>query len=227
MRRKRNLDSRLAAFEGLLLPLEPEELDHSVAGGEEDLLDCAEIFGREAPLELEIGCGKGRFICETAAMHPETNFLAVEKAKNVMVTACEHTAEAGLENVRFIALPAEYLLRYIRPQSVRKIYLNFSCPYPKGRFANRRLTHPKMLAIYRRILAPDGVIAQKTDNMHFFEYSLETLSQAGFGLRNVTLDLHSAPVEGDVMTEYEQKFSELGQPIYRLEAFVRKETDAQ
>ena len=227
MRRKKNLDRRISAFEGLLLPIELTEKNSSLIGDGSELLCFDELFGNDHPVELEIGCGKGRFICSLAAAHPERNFIAVEKTRNVMVTACETAASMQLDNVRFIALPAEYLLRYIPSRSIGRIYLNFSCPYPQESSANRRLTHPKMLAIYRKLLVEGGSIIQKTDNMRLFEYSLETLSQCGFALHNVSLDLHRNPVPDNIMTEYEQRFVELGNPIYRLEAVMTASGDKE
>lgn len=224
MRRKRNLEERLAGCSDVLLSLPLGPLDSSIDCGSDAWLDFRELFGNDNPVELEIGCGKGRFVCQMAANHPERNFIAVEKTKNVIVSACEQAQRMGLANVRFIPLPVEYLLRYIPPRSVGRIYLNFSCPYPKSSFANRRLTHPRMLDRYKVLMRDGGEIIQKTDNQMLFEFSIGTLSQAGFSLHDVTLDLHSKPVEDDVMTEYEQRFVELGQPIYRLIARLpRKE----
>ena len=128
--------------------------------------------------------------------------------------------EAGLSNVRFLKLGAEYLWRYLPTQSIGRLYLNFSCPFPKEKYRNHRLTAPRFLRIYKEILAPGADIWQKTDNMHFFEFSIENLTQNGFALRNVSLDLHHSDFVDSIMTEYEQRFCAQGLPIYRLEAYL-------
>ena len=168
-----------------------------------------------------MGCGKGRFACEFAALHPEYNVIAVEREANVIVSACELAQKMGLKNVRFIKCTAEYLERHIKPQSIEQIFLNFSCPFPKKKYACHRLTHHGFLEIYKRIMKPTAEIHQKTDNKKLFEFSLEELSQNGFALKNVSLDLHNSNFEGNIMTEYEQKFVEQGLPIYRLEAYIK------
>lgn len=184
-------------------------------------------FAKEQPLYLEIGCGKGRFAIEYAKQHPEINVLAVEKTANVLVTACEAAMTERLTNLYFIKCGAEYLERYLNPGTVSRIFLNFSCPYPKKSYANHRLTHKGFLEIYKRLMAPEAEIFQKTDNMQLFEFSVEQLSQSGFALKNISLDLHSSNSDAakeNIMTEYEQRFVGLGQPIYRLEAYLPDST---
>jgi tRNA (guanine-N7-)-methyltransferase len=155
-----------------------------------------------------------------ASLRPDVNFLAIEKTANVLVSACEKAMDAGLANVRFLKLSAEYLWRYLPEQSVDRLYLNFSCPFPKETYRNHRLTAPRFLRIYKRILKPGAAICQKTDNMHFFEFSIESFSQNGFALRNVSLDLHNSGDEDNIETEYERRFASQGMPIYRLEAYL-------
>ena len=170
---------------------------------------------------LEIGCGKGQFAREIAKRNPDKNFLAVEKSSNVIVDAAQMAIDEGIPNLRFARGEAEYLDCFIPEKSVECIYLNFSCPYPKNTYARHRLTYRAFLEIYRRILVDKGEIYQKTDNMHFFEFSLEEFSAANYGLKNISLDLHNSGFEGNIVTEYEKKFSDMGMPIYRLEAFVK------
>ena len=165
----------------------------------------------------EIGCGKGGFACEFAKRNPDLNIIAVEKVGNVIVAACEAARQAELKNIKFMKCNAEYLPCYIPAGSVSALYLNFSCPFPKKKYAKHRLTHPNFLKIYKQLLAPDAPICQKTDNMHFFEFSLESFSQSGFKLSNISLDLHASDFEGNIVTEYEKRFSDMGMPIYRLE----------
>ena len=218
MRRKRNLDARLEGCIGQLLPVFPEELDSSafIDGGE--YLDYSAIFGNGNPVEMEIGCGKGRFICELAASRPDTNFIAVERSENVLVTACERAMAEGLGNVRFLDMGAEYLDRYIPAGTIDRVYLNFSCPYPKGGYENRRLTNARFLALFARLLRDGEGIVQKTDNRHFFEYSITSLSREGWLINEITLDLHAESCPDNIVTKYEQKFAETGKPIYRLRA---------
>lgn len=218
MRKKKYLDERLDAVKSFILDTDRDERDFEKAVQIKEYFDFGEIFGNENPVHLEIGCGKGQFVYEMAARCPDVNFIAVEKDRNVIVAAVEKIERAGLTNVRFISGCAEYLPRFIPEHSVERIYLNFSCPFPKEKYRKHRLTHSFFLKIYRQLLAEGGDIHQKTDNMHFFEFSLQEFSAEGFKLGNVSLDLHNSGFEGNIVTEYEKRFSDLGQPIYRLEA---------
>lgn len=220
MRRKNNLEQRLEACGDRIIYMDRDVLDFSVKD-DKDIIDIAGIFGNDRPVELEIGCGKGQFIKELAKREPEKNFLAVELSSNVIVDAAESIISEGIENVRFMRGNARYLDCFLPEDSIGRIYLNFSCPYPKNTYANHRLTHADFLEIYKRLMKKGGEIHQKTDNMHFFEFSLEQFSQNGFGLKNVSLDLHKSDFEGNIVTEYEKRFSDQGFPIYRLEAYIR------
>ena len=221
MRRKRNLDQRLADCKDKLFEIITDELNFEKAIQNKEYLDFDKIFGNGNPTVLEIGCGKGKFACEYAKTHPEQNVIAVEKYGNVIVEACERAIEDGIDNLYFIKGNAEYLPKYIKDGSVERIFLNFSCPFPKNKYAIHRLTHHRFLSIYRLLLCEGGEIHQKTDNMHFFEFSIEEFSQNGFALKNVSLDLHRSGFEDNIMTEYEARFSSMGMPIYRLEAYIK------
>lgn len=223
MRRKARLDERLAACEasGKLLILNVDDRHFQRAVVEKEYLDFEGLFGNKNPVVLEIGAGKGQFCCELANREPNINIVAVEKSSNVIVDAAEKAISLGLPNLVLLRCDAEYLEKYIPEKSVARIYLNFSCPFPKKSYAPHRLTHRKFLEIYKKILADGGEIHQKTDNREFFEFSVEELSQSGFALKNVSLDLHNSGFEGNIVTEYEQKFTEMGMPIYRLEAYIR------
>lgn len=221
LRHKKNLDSRMERSAGVQIAVKCEDRDSRKEISGEEYLDLKQIFGREAPLWLEIGCGKGRFACELAKANPDVNIIAVEVQENVIVTACETCVAEGIENLKFMCTGAEYLNRYIEKNTVERIYLNFSCPYPKNHYRNHRLTAPRFLALYRELLAKDGRIEQKTDNRAFFEYSIQSFSESDYVIRNVSLDLHHSNFEGNIVTEYEEKFSSLGQPIYRLEAYLK------
>lgn len=225
MRRKKNLDERLAACGDLLYM--PMEEDRDFRADCSATIDLEAWFGAKRPLHMEIGCGKGGFICELAEREPHISFLAVERSANVMVEAVEQAKERGLQNVRFLKCTAEYLLRYLPKESVERLYLNFSCPFPKKKYAVHRLTHPRFLEIYRQLLATGAEIHQKTDNQQLFECSLAWLSQNGFAMKNISLDLHSTECPDNIVTEYEKRFMELGQPIYRLEAYINRKEGAK
>lgn len=223
MRKKKHALERLEACKDLILPLSPHEEDYRKAENNPSYYDIAEIFGNENPLHLEIGCGKGQFIAELAKRNPDINYIAIEVCDDVAVLACERVKNSNLNNVRFMVCGAEYLLKYFKASTVERIYLNFSCPYPKARYAKHRLTSPIFLPMYKKILKSGGEIHQKTDNMHFFEFSIENYSKLGFIMQNISLDLHNSDFEGNILTEYEKRFTDLGQPIYRLEAVNIKE----
>ena len=179
------------------------------------------MFGNDNPVELEIGCGKGQFAAALASQYPERNLLAVEVNPNVVVQACEKAKAAGLQNLRFLMLGAEKLGVLLPDESISRIYLNFSTPFPKKRQAKRRLTHDSFLQIYRAILTDGGEILQKTDNRILFASSICAFSRCGFELSDVTLELHADEPEDNVMTEYESRFVSLGQPIFALKATKR------
>ncbi len=218
MRKKKHLDDRLQMCENLFY-METQERDYRLTNEKKEYIDTEKIFGNNNPVYMEIGCGKGRFAATLARQNPNINVIAVEKTANVMVTACEQSAD--IKNLYFMLGGAEYLPKFIKPHSVERIYLNFSCPYPKKAYAAHRLTNPRFLSIYKEIMTENAEIHQKTDNMHFFEYSIESLTCENFSLKNVALDLHNSDFEGNIVTEYEEHFSSLGKPIYRLEAYVK------
>ncbi len=219
-RRKRNLDTRINSYGEYLLMPRSEDLNFSTCKNSVKYFDFEQIFGNKNSVYLEIGCGKGQFVCEIAKRNPDINYLAVEKSSNVIVDACASAKAQGLSNVRFVKCSAEYLISFIPPKSIGRIYLNFSCPYPKNTYASHRLTSPIFLDIYKTILKDGAEIHQKTDNQKLFEFSLETLSSNGFALKNISLDLHKSDFVGNIETEYEQRFSSQGFPIYRLEAYI-------
>ncbi|MCI7758673.1 MAG: tRNA (guanosine(46)-N7)-methyltransferase TrmB [[Eubacterium] saphenum] len=223
MRRKKNLDERLAACKEVMLYMQCQNEHANDALSEEFFADSRKIFGNDNPLYLEIGCGKGGFAIEFARQNPDINLIAVEKTPNVLVTGMEEQMKLRLPNLRFCMGQAEYLDHLFHDGTIDRIFLNFSCPFPKNRYAMHRLTHARFLAIYHKIMKENAEIHQKTDNMHFFEFSLEQLSNNGFPLKNISLDLHNSGFEGNIMTEYEKRFTDLGQPIYRLEAVNRRE----
>ena len=181
-----------------------------------------ELFGNDHPICLEIGMGKGRFICDMAVLHPELNFIGIEKYSSVLIRAVEKREQMeDCPNLRFLRMDAEELPSVFAPGEVHAIYLNFSDPWPKDRHAKRRLTSSRFLPLYDIILSPDGEICFKTDNRDLFDFSVETINESPvWNLKDVTYDLHNSEfAEGNVMTEYEERFSSLGQPINRLVAY--------
>ena len=221
MRKKKHLEERLENCNNVL-KLFSDDCNFLTAIEKKEFIDTSALFGNDNPVVLEIGCGKGKFACELAKQNPDINVLALEKCANVLVIACENAMKENISNLKFLQVGAEYLEKYIKPESIERIYLNFSCPYPKKRYANHRLTNERFLKSYGIILKKGAEIHQKTDNMSFFEYSIEQLTGFGFSLKNVSLDLHNSDFEGNIETEYEHRFASLGMPIYRLEAYIKQ-----
>lgn len=176
-----------------------------------------EYFGNTNPIEIEVGMGKGRFIMELAQRHPQVNFLGIERYPSVLLRAVKKQEELQLANLRFLCVDARALSDIFAPGEVSEIYLNFSDPWPKDRHARRRLTSPEFMKIYDCILEKDGTVEFKTDNQGLFSYSLVSIPEAGWQIRWFTRDLHHTDMARDnVMTEYEEKFSSLGNPICKL-----------
>ena len=180
----------------------------------------SEFFGNTNPIHIEIGMGKGQFIMELARQNPDINYLGIEKYSSVLVRAIEkREQEEGMTNLYFIRMDAEYIENVFAENEVANIYLNFSDPWPKDRHAKRRLTSKEYWARYNQILCPEGRVIFKTDNRPLFDFSLEQVEVAGWQLDNYTFDLHhSEYAEGNVMTEYEERFTAKGNPICRLVA---------
>lgn len=174
------------------------------------------VFGNNNPIHIEIGCGKGDFAIGMAEAFPDINFIAIEKFESVLIRADEKALEKDIPNLRFVHYDAIVLSEIFDDKEIDNIYLNFSDPWPKTRHAKRRLTSPLFLDVYKKLLKDDGAIMQKTDNVILFQYSLESLSQDGWYLSNISVDLHKEE-RFNVQTEYERKKCKLG-PIYRLEA---------
>lgn len=190
-----------------------------IASPEEHRGRWRELMPQAAELRLELGCGKGRFTAETAAQNPQALFIAVERVPDAMVVAMERVCAMELENVFFVDGDAARLTDYFIPGEVDLIYINFCDPWPSNRHAKRRLTYEDFLMRYRQILRPSGAVHFKTDNRDLFEWSLFQFPRAGFTLSEVTRDLHANGVCG-VMTDYEEKFHNLGTPINRCVAVM-------
>ena len=176
------------------------------------------IFGNENPIHIEIGMGKGQFIMKLAKEHPDINYIGIERYSSVLLRALQKMEIEPLPNIRFLCMDASIITEVFDKEEVAKIYLNFSDPWPKERHAKRRLTSRQFFERYDKILAGNGVVEFKTDNDDLFAFSMEEVAEAGWTLVAHTFDLHHDPVlnEGNVMTEYEEKFSSLGHPIHKL-----------
>lgn len=179
----------------------------------------ADSFKQEGPIQVEIGSGKGQFIVGMAKLHPEINYIGIEKQTSVAVMALDKILESELTNVKLLNTDGGNIDDYFEEAEVDRVYLNFSDPWPKQRHDKRRLTHRVFLKNYEEILKPEGEVHFKTDNQGLFEYSLASFSQYGMVINQVWLNLHESNFEGNIRTEYEEKFSAKGQRIYRVEAY--------
>ena len=178
-----------------------------------------QLFGNPNPIRIEIGMGKGKFIMELAAQNPDVNYVGIERYSSVLLRGLQKREQLELSNIYFIRLDALELAEVFEAGEVERIYLNFSDPWPKDRHAKRRLTSDRFLAVYDQILDREGVIEFKTDNQELFRFSLESIPQAGWKILEKTFDLHHSDMaQGNVMTEYEEKFSAEGKSICKLTA---------
>ncbi|WP_373212272.1 tRNA (guanosine(46)-N7)-methyltransferase TrmB [Ruminococcus sp. 5_1_39BFAA] len=183
----------------------------------------ASLFPKRQPLHIEVGMGKGRFLMDMARIHPDINYVGIEMYDSVLLRALQKMEELeregqGLPNLVFMRMDARLLPEVFEQEEVGKIYLNFSDPWPKARHAKRRLTSREFLVRYDKILEKNGVVEFKTDNRDLFEFSLEEVPEAGWTLVAHTFDLHNNEemMQGNVMTEYEEKFSSMGNPICKM-----------
>ncbi len=184
-----------------------------------------EVFGNDKPIHLEIGTGKGRFILQLALENPDINYIGLEKYSSVLIRALEKQDEALLPNLFFIRGDAELITAYFAEGEIDRIYLNFSDPWPKKRYAKRRLPSGAYLSRYNVILSEGGRIEFKTDNRMLFDYAVDEVPASPFQIAEITYDLHADPVmgAGNIMTEYEERFSAKGNKICKY-ILVRKET---
>lgn len=185
----------------------------------------SEVFGNNNPIHIEIGTGKGQFITSTSLVNPDINYIAIERQTNVIVSALKKGREKGVgKNIVFFVADVKELLNYFDEDEVQRIYINFCDPWPnKKKWAKRRLTHKNFLNLYETLFKNGGEVFFKTDNRLLFEFSLNEFADKGWRLHNISLDLHNSDFEGNIKTEYEEKFSGLGMPIYRLEGYYKKE----
>ena len=193
------------------------ESDYTVNNPEELKGRWNEHFGNNNPIHLEIGTGKGLFITTLAQNNPEINYIGIEKYSSVLIRALEKQEELQLPNLIFIRMDAENINEIFEKEEIHKIYLNFSDPWPKDRHAKRRLTSRQFLGRYNEFLRKDGTVEFKTDNRDLFDFSVEETKEAGWNILKLTNDLHKSDMnEGNVMTEYEIRFSSEGTPINKM-----------
>ena len=210
LRRKPWVDEAIHAYDDFVYPKD-RPADEAERGRWQ------EIFGREAPLFVELGTGKGDFIRQMAERAPEVNFIGIEKQQDVLIAAARKVREKELKNVRLLVFDIAQLEKIFAPGEVDRFFVNFCDPWPKARHAKRRLTHRSFLARYKELLVPGGKLVFKTDNRALFDFSLEEFREMGLSLHDVSYDLHGEEHPENVMTEYEKKFSGKGEKINRCE----------
>lgn len=175
----------------------------------------SELFGNDNPIFVEIGMGKGKFLHTLAELHPERNYVGIEKYSSVLLRAIQKQEHREAANLKLLRMDAEEITEVFGRGEVAGIYLNFSDPWPKDRHAKRRLPSAQFLARYDEIVSEGGFVEFKTDNRPLFDFALEQLDESAWKADTVTYDLHAdeALMAGNVMTEYEEKFSAAGNPI--------------
>ncbi len=187
-----------------------------------------EVFGNNNPIHIEIGCGKGNFISEMSKLNTDINYIGIEREEQIIVSALKKSRELEVgDNVRFFCEDVANSLEIFETGEISRIYTNFADPWHRRRkWAKRRLTHKNFLNLYETLFGEKGgELFMKTDNKILFEFSLNEIADKGWRLHNISLDLHNSDFEGNVMTEYEKKFSEQGMPIYRLEGYYNKKPE--
>ncbi len=210
MRKRNNLEPRMEACSAIW-----------IRDGKERKGKWRELMPEAKEIRLEVGCGKGKFTVETAELHPDVLFLAVECVREAMLLGMERALQMGLKNLYFLSIDAAELEEYFEDSEIDLLYLNFSDPWPRKKNAKRRLTFRTFLEKYKKVLKNRGEIHIKTDNAPLFEWSLEEFAFCNLEIRNLTRDLHANGPVG-IMTGYEEKFYEMGVPINRCELVVHK-----
>lgn len=194
-----------------------ENNDYAIKNAKEQKGNWRKLFGNDNPLYIEIGMGKGRFIIDNALQNPDINYIGIERYSSVLLRALQKLDEMEEKpgNIRFICMDAKEITEVFAEEEIDKIFLNFSDPWPKDRHAKRRLPSRQFLALYDKILKRTGDLEFKTDNRGLFDFAVEELEPAGWKAKAVTYDLHNDEdmVKGNIMTEYEEKFSSIGNPI--------------
>ena len=210
LRRKPCVDKAIHDFDDFVFPKD-------APASEEQQGRWAEVFGREAPLYVELGTGKGDFISQMAEREPGVNFIGIEAQQDVLYAAAKKVAAMELKNVRLLVFDIHEIERIFAPGEVDRFFLNFCDPWPKKRHYKRRLTYRGFLEKYRHLLKQGGELHFKTDNRPLFDFSLKEFEAAELPVRDVSYDLHAENRPDNIMTEYERKFSGFGEKINRCE----------
>jgi len=210
LRKKPWIDKAILEFSDFVYAT-PESIE-TIVKGEWD-----NVFTRKAPLHVELGTGKGRFITQMALRHPEINFIGIEAQQDVLYFAALKVRELGLKNVKLLVFDINHIEDIFAEGEVDRFFINFCDPWPKARHAKRRLTYVSFLEKYRSLLTAEGELFFKTDNRPLFDFSLEQFEAAKLTVKNLSFDLHNSGMEDNIMTEYETKFSGLGEKINRCE----------
>ena len=214
IRRKKRVSERVEAVKDYLIVSDMDIANVKYAIKQTKYLNYFNLFNNNNPVQLEIGCGKGKFIIEKAKQNPNINFIAVELLENIIVMAAESAKTEKLNNLKFFNCGADYLPRYIKKNSIEKIFLNFSPPFAGKRYENRRLTKPELVNNYRDYLIDNGVVEQKTDDKDFIEYSKNVFAKYDFTVCDVSNDKEF--LSRNILTEYEIKFQQLNMKIYAI-----------
>ena len=210
LRRKPWVDQAIHDFDAFVFPKD-------APASEEQQGRWAEVFGREAPLYVELGTGKGDFISQMAEREPDVNFIGIEAQQDVLYAAAKKVAAMELENVRLLVFDINEIERIFAPGEVDRFFINFCDPWPKKRHYKRRLTYVGFLEKDRKLLKAGGELHFKTDNRPLFDFSLKQFEEAQLSVRDVSFDLHAEARPDNIMTEYERKFSGFGEKINRCE----------
>ncbi len=214
MRKKKNIGPRMKACQSYWFPVPVANRGRwrEAAG-----------MPADAPLYLELGCGKGGFALATAMKHPDVCYVAVEKDESVILAAIEKAAETGVKNLFFLCTDVLLIKNYFAEGEADRMYINFCDPWSKRDKPKRRLTYRDYLEMYKLLLKDEGQIHFKTDDRRLFDFSLEEFAACHFSLHNTTFDLHNSKWDQDnIRTEFEQKFADRGAAIHRTEAHKEK-----
>lgn len=221
IRKKKHLEERLEKVKDIVLSADRDIANIVLANQDKRYFDYKNLFSNDNPVSLEVGCGKAGFITEVAKQNPNDNYIAVELLQNIIVMGAERVKKEGIKNIMFFNCGAEYLPRYIKPSSIKTIFLNFSPPYPAGTYENRRLTKDSLIEAYKDFLLDGGEVLQKTDDKDFFLYSFSQFEKYNFIVEDISKKIESGEIS-NVETEYEKKFRAQNMPVYALRARVKK-----
>ncbi len=216
MRKKGNLDTRIKECGDILLASEGTFTNVKEYIKQKEYIDYKKVFNNDNPIYLDVGCGLGGFAIEFAKQNPNINLIAIEMFSNVIIGAIDKAVKENLSNLRFLNIRCECLEKFIKDESIEKIFLNFSNPLHNKSDEKQRLTNKRFLDIYKKLLTEDGIICQKTDDKDFFEYSLQSFKDCGYIILDECWDLAKLNDKDNIVTEHEQKYIAQGKTIYRV-----------